>query len=55
MKADLAYASTSVFETFPWPGPITPAQREAVAELGRAVVERRQEIWMAENFGLTKL
>lgn len=34
---------------------MTPAQREAVAELARAVVVRRQEICRAENFGLTKL
>lgn len=54
-KRDLRYTPTSVFETFPWPDPVTPAQREAVAELSRAVVGRRQEICKAENFGLTKL
>lgn len=52
LKGDLRYTSTSVFETFPWPDPVTPAQRDAVAELSRAVVERRQEICKAENLGL---
>lgn len=55
LKGDLRYTPTTVFMTFPWPDPVTPAQREAVAELSRAVVGRRQEICKAENFGLTKL
>ncbi|MDE8667820.1 hypothetical protein PY310_04400 [Pseudarthrobacter sp. H3Y2-7] len=55
LETRLRYTPTSVFETFPWPDPVTPAQREAVAELSRAVVARRQEICKAENFGLTKL
>lgn len=41
-----------------WTMPSTPWRRRAsaaVAELSRAVVERRQEICKAENFGLTKL
>lgn len=46
---------TSVFKTFPWPDPVSATQREAVAELSRAVVEHRQEICKLENFGLTKL
>ena len=55
LKGDLRYTPTSVFTTFPWPDPVTPTQREAVAELSRAVVERRQQICAAEGFGLTKL
>lgn len=55
LKGDLRYTPSTVFLTFPWPDPVTRAQREAVAELSRAVVERRQEICKAENFGLTKL
>lgn len=55
LKGDLLYTPTSVFMTFPWPDPVSPAHREVVAELSRAVIERRQEICKKENFGLTKL
>ncbi|MCO4273535.1 hypothetical protein NG701_03690 [Pseudarthrobacter sp. HLT3-5] len=55
LETRLRYTPTSVFDTFPWPDPVSSAQREAVAELSRAVVGRRQEICKAENFGLTKL
>ena len=55
LETRLRYTPTSVFETFPWPDPVSPTQREAVAELSRAVVERRQQICAAEEFGLTKL
>ncbi|BCT78277.1 DNA modification methyltransferase [Sinomonas cyclohexanicum] len=55
LKGDLRYTPTSVFATFPWPDPVTPAQRERVAALSRAVVGRRQEICLREGFGLTKL
>lgn len=55
LKGDLRYTPTSVFMTFPFPDPVTPEQREKVAELSRAVVRRRQEICLRENFGLTKL
>lgn len=54
-KADLRYTPTTVFMTFPWPDPVTDVQREDVAVLSRAVIERRQEICKLENFGLTKL
>lgn len=55
LKADLAYTSTSVFETFPWPYPVTDTQRDTVAELSRQIIARRREICADENFGLTKL
>ena len=55
LETRLRYTPTSVFETFPWPDPVSPAHREVVAELSRAVIERRQEICKKENFGLTKL
>ncbi|MDQ4491747.1 hypothetical protein RBS60_16220 [Sinomonas sp. ASV486] len=55
LKGDLRYTPTTVFATFPWPDPVTPEQREKVAELSRAVVGRREAICLRENFGLTKL
>ncbi len=55
LETRLRYTPTSVFMTFPWPDPVSPSQREAVAELSRAVIDRRQEICKLEDFGLTKL
>jgi hypothetical protein len=48
------YTHTTAFETFPWPDP-TVAAREMVAEAGRCVVSRRQEICFQRQFGLTQL
>ena len=50
----IRYTPTSAFETFPWPSP-TAEQREAVADLARRVVARRQEICRERQIGLTKL
>lgn len=55
LETRLRYTPTSVFETFPWPHPASSIQRDAVAELSRKVIERRQEICEAEDFGLTRL
>ncbi len=55
LKADLSYTASSVFETFPWPFPVTEKQRERVAEASRAVIGRRQEICAKNGFGLTAL
>lgn len=54
-KADLSYTPSSVFETFPWPFPVTDIQRERVAEASRRVIARRQEICSVNNYGLTAL
>jgi len=51
----IRYTPTSAFETFPWPDPISDAQREQIAELARKVVARRQEICLERQIGLTKL
>jgi hypothetical protein len=50
-----AYTPSTAFETFPWPTPITDAQRARVAEASRKVVGRRQEICAENSFGLTSL
>jgi hypothetical protein len=49
------YTPTSAFETFPWPDPITDAQRERIADLARKIVARRQEICLERQIGLTRL
>ncbi len=54
IRTDIRYTPTSAFETFPWPQPTTE-QREEIAEASRAVIERRQEICLERQIGLTKL
>jgi hypothetical protein len=51
----LNYTATTVFETFPWPFPVTDTQRERIADVSRRVIARRQEICAENNFGLTAL
>jgi hypothetical protein len=46
---------TASFATFPWPDPISDAQREEIAELARKIVARRQEICLERQFVLTRL
>ena len=53
-KGDLRYTPTSVFATFPWPRP-TEAQRMAVATASKALYDRRSELCLEHNMGLTKL
>lgn len=55
LKGDLRYTPTSVFETFPWPDPVSPEQRESVADVGRRLMARRTEICASEQIGLTTL
>ncbi|MDE0572005.1 hypothetical protein ON058_01070 [Demequina sp. B12] len=54
LKGDLRYTPTSVFATFPWPQP-TDAQRDKVAQASAALYERRSELCVEHNLGLTKL
>lgn len=54
LRVDIRYTPTSAFETFPWPRP-SEEQREAIGELARRVIERRQEICAEREIGLTKL
>lgn len=55
LKGDLRYTPTTVFETFPWPYPVTDAQREDVATASRDLLARRSAICQAEQIGLTTL
>jgi hypothetical protein len=51
----LRYTSTTVFQTFPWPFPVSDTLQDWVTKAIRMVLERRQEICTEENFGLTAL
>ena len=55
LKGDLRYTPTTAFMTFPWPDPITPAQRDAVAEASVALYTRRSGLCVEHEMGLTKL
>lgn len=55
LKSDLNYTPTTVFMTFPFPDPVTDAQRDAVAAASVALLARRSEICLAEKTGLTTL
>lgn len=55
LKADLSYTPSSVFETFPWPYPVTDAQRDQVAKAARKLMTRRREICTENDLGLTAL
>jgi len=55
LKADLNYTPTTAVETFPWPHPVAPESREAVADACRALLARRGEICRERRIGLTKL
>jgi hypothetical protein len=55
LETRLRYTPSSVFETFPWPDPVTAEQRERVAEASRQLLARRTEICTTEQTGLTKL
>ena len=47
--------TTASFATFPFPCPVTEAQREAVAAAARTLIVRRFEICLDRQIGLTKL
>ncbi len=51
----LRYTPSTVFETFPWPDPVSDQQRERVGEAARQVIARRQALCEREQFGLTRL
>jgi len=55
LKGDLRYTPTTAFMTFPWPDPVTPAQRDAVAAASIALYKRRSALCLEHNIGLTAL
>jgi len=54
MKADLSYAPTQVFETFPFPKEITSEVRDKVIEIGKNYYNIRASIMSKYKIGLTK-
>jgi len=55
LETRLRYTSAAVFETFPWPDPVTTVLKERVADVSRRLLARRDEICRAAQIGITKL
>lgn len=55
IREDIRYTPTSVFETFPWPSPVSDEQRATIGSAARAIIERRSEICIQQQVGLTQL
>ncbi len=55
LETRLRYTPTTVFETFPWPDPVSAEKRAAVAAASVALYERRSALCLEHNLGLTKL
>jgi hypothetical protein len=55
LETRLRYTPTTVFETFPWPDPVSDDQRQAVASAASALYVRRSELCREHNMGLTAL
>jgi hypothetical protein len=54
LRIDLRYTPTSCFETFPWPQPDETVRTE-IGTIAADLIERRQEICVEHEFGLTVL
>lgn len=55
LETRLRYTPTTVFETFPWPDPVSAEKRAAVAAASVSLYERRSALCLEHNLGLTKL
>ena len=55
LETRLSYTPTSVFETFPFPDPVSPDVHARVAAASSALYARRSELCREHNMGLTKL
>ncbi|MFZ5786789.1 MAG: Eco57I restriction-modification methylase domain-containing protein [Acidobacteriota bacterium] len=54
MKADLRYAPSDCFDTFPFPQSPTKAQQGALERIGEAYHEHRRQLMLENKEGLTK-
>jgi hypothetical protein len=54
LKTDLIYQPSDVFETFPFPRHLTPAQEQNLEVIGEAYHEHRRQLMLKMQLGLTK-
>ncbi|MCO5295125.1 MAG: hypothetical protein M9882_09530 [Homoserinimonas sp.] len=55
LETRLRYTPSTVFETFPWPAPITQAHREEIAAASADLYSRRSALCIEHEIGLTRL
>ena len=55
LETRLRYTPTTVFETFPWPDPVSDDQRQDVASAASELYARRSELCREHQMGLTDL
>lgn len=55
LETRLRYTPTTVFETFPWPCPVSDVARSKVTSAASALYARRSELCLEHSLGLTKL
>ncbi|MBX3116357.1 MAG: class I SAM-dependent DNA methyltransferase [Microbacteriaceae bacterium] len=55
LETRLRYTPSTVFETFPWPDPITQAHREEIAAASADLYARRSALCIEHEIGLTRL
>jgi hypothetical protein len=53
-RTDFRYTPSSAFATLPWPQP-GEAERAAIADAARRMIERRDELCLENEIGLTAL
>jgi hypothetical protein len=55
LKGDIAYTHTTIFETFPFPQVVAPAQVQQIRQAMTTLNDYRNEVMLARNWGITDL
>jgi SAM-dependent methyltransferase len=55
LKGDIAYTHDTIFETFPFPQIVAPAQVEQIRQAMTSLNDYRNEVMLAKNWGITDL
>ena len=55
LKGDIAYTHDTIFETFPFPQVVAPAQVEQIRQAMTTLNDYRNEVMVARNWGITDL
>ncbi len=55
LKGDIAYTHDSIFETFPFPQVVAPAQVQQIRQAMTTLNDYRNEVMVAKNWGITDL
>jgi hypothetical protein len=55
LKGDIAYTHDTIFETFPFPQIVAPAQVQQIRQAMITINDYRNEVMVARNWGITDL